>query len=170
MAREQRVTDGVTVTWAGPTPKPRRRSPRRAAPVRVTVRPVPDVRPDDEDLRRIARVRDREQLAALLGGDGPLGESPGGPMVSGPDLRRLAVSLVNQGMERCTLLLALIELGHSDVDALHAVWWGSLADRRVVVLVLLQEEGWPGERLHDALTDLGLGVRERATVVDPWGS
>lgn len=169
MPWHQQVADGVTVTWAGDRPVRRRSAPRRLGAVRTWMEPVPRVRPDAQDLARIGRVRDREQLAALLGADGALARGSASDPSSALELRPFVASLVAQGMDRNTLLLALLDLGHDEVEALRALWWGERAERRSLVLTLLHEEGWSGERVHLALGAMGLDAAERAAVVDPLG-
>lgn len=167
MPWQQRVTEGVTVTWAGEAPPRPRRPHRRSAPVNVRVEPVRQVRPSTEDLARIGDARGRERLAALLSAEGVL--PGGGDSVATLELRPLASSLVAQGVGADTLVLALLELGHDEVASVRAVWWGPFEQRRGVVLALLQHEGWSGAQLHDVLSEVGLDAAERAAVVDPLG-
>ena len=162
MSRAQHITEGVTVTWAGLGPEPRRRIARRAGPVSLRAEPVRSPLPTADQLERVRRGGRHEHLAALLAGGGVTGGS-----ADPEDLQSLARSLHAQGFERDTLLLALVELGYADPAALAAVWWGNLDDKRTVVRALLRHAGWPGERVHDALSVLGLPAWERSGVVDP---
>jgi len=162
MARQQSIAPGVTVTWDRPAPAPRRRTTRRAGPVIIRTEPVRSPLPTAEQMALVRRGATREHLAALLTGTVVHGASP-----EAVDLRALARSLHQRGVERDTLLLALVEVGHPDAAAVSAVWWGSLDDKRAMVRTLLRHAKWSGDRVHEALRANGLPVWERSAVVDP---
>lgn len=164
MAITQTISPGVTVTWARDAPAARRRTVRRSGPVTVRQVPVRDPMPSDEDLELVRRGGRHEHLAALL-----LGTIDAGSPPEEVDLQGLARGLVARGMARDTVLLALIDVGHPDVVAVSAVWWGSLDDKRTLVRALLRRAGWSGERVHDALAAFGVPVWERSGVTDPLG-
>lgn len=164
MARQQSIAPGVTVTWDRPAPAPRRRTTRRAGPVIVRIEPVRSPVPTSEQIAQVQRGATHEHLAALLTG----AVAHGSPLDE-VDLRALARSLHQGGVERDTLLLALVEVGHPDAAAVRAVWWGSLDDKRAMVRALLRHASWSGDRVHEALRANGLPVWERSRVVDPLG-
>lgn len=150
MGNPQTVTEGVTVTWANSAPAPRRRTVRSRHPVTVRTVEVRDPMPTEAEVDRVLRGGRHEHLAALLAGTADAGTA-----LDVAGLRRLARSLTGQGVERDTVLLALILAGHPDAIAVSAVWWGSLDDKRTLVLTLPQHAGRTGDRVHDALRAMG---------------
>lgn len=163
MPTRQIIAPSVTVTWNRETPRARRRGVRLAGPVSVRRVPVTSPAPTDDEVAQARVGGQREQLALLLGG--PVGGVGIPPEL--PTSRALALGMHAHGIRHETVLLALIEAGHSDNSSLEAVWWGSVDDRRSLVRVLLRHAGWSGERVHAALASLGFNALDRSRLVDP---
>jgi len=130
----------------------------------VRIEPVRSPAPTPDQIAQVRRGANREHLAALL-----TGTVTHGSPVEEVDLRALARSLHQGGVERDTLLLALVEVGPPDAAAVRALWRGSLDDKRAMVRALLRNASWFGDRVHEALRANGLPVWERSRVVDPLG-